>query len=63
VTKEVFGDHVNWERIFNVYVDRRSDSFTTRFREEVMEKQPFSGPDGGRKGDERRFGAQEKWKE
>jgi hypothetical protein len=37
-----FGNHVNRERIFSDYVGRRGgDSLTTRFGEEVMEKQPF----------------------
>jgi hypothetical protein len=36
-----FGDHVNRERIFNDYVDRRlSDFLTTRFGEKVMENGP-----------------------
>jgi spore coat protein CotH len=39
-----FGGHVNWERIFSDYVDRRgSDSLTMRFGEEVKQNSPFQG--------------------
>jgi hypothetical protein len=39
-----FGDHVNQERIFSIYVDRKSgDSFTVRFEEEVLGNGPFQG--------------------
>jgi hypothetical protein len=38
-----FGDYVSRESIFSVYVgERGGDSFTTRFREEMMENSPFA---------------------
>jgi hypothetical protein len=41
---EIFGDHVRHEMISCDYVERRrGDSLTTRFGEEVMEKQSFCG--------------------
>jgi hypothetical protein len=49
---------VNRERIFSDFVESRGgDSLTMRFREEVVEKRPFSGP-----GDGRSVGDHEKWK-
>jgi hypothetical protein len=36
------GDHVNQDSIFSDYMERRGgDSLTTRFREEMVKKQPF----------------------
>jgi hypothetical protein len=43
-----FGDHVNRERIFSDYVERRGgDSLATRLGEEEIEKWPFSGQGEG----------------
>jgi hypothetical protein len=42
-----FGENVSQEMISSDYVEkRRNDSLTMRFREEVMEKQPFSNSEG-----------------
>jgi hypothetical protein len=39
-----FGDHVNQERIFSIYMDREGgDSLTTSFEEEQTENSPFQG--------------------
>jgi hypothetical protein len=51
VTKEVFRDHVNQERIFSNYVDRRGGDIpppllTMRFGEEVMENLHIHPKDG-----------------